>query len=138
MDVDVPPEKYQIELMTSPEVKEAMKETSIVIIHVGSMEQHGPHLPINSDTAIGAAVMRMGAAKFYKETGKRVLVAPSICFGQSLHHMSYPGTIALQPETCVQIMTEICLGFTKQGFKKIQDMMKYLILFRIKSLREFS
>ena len=119
MDLDVPPEKYQIELMTSPEVREAMKETGIVIVHVGSMEQHGPHLPINSDTAIGAAVMRMGAAKFYKETGKRVLVAPSICFGQSLHHMSYPGTIALQPETLVQIMTEICLGLAKQGFKKI-------------------
>jgi len=110
---------FEIANMTSPEVEEAMKETGIVIVHVGSMEQHGPHLPIKSDTVIGYEVSRRAAEKFYKETGKRVLLAPSIPFGQSLHHMKYPGSIALQPETLITIMTEICLGLANQGFKKI-------------------
>ncbi|MBN2336016.1 creatininase family protein [Candidatus Bathyarchaeota archaeon] len=118
-DSGVPERKYVISEMTSPEVKEAMKETGIVIVHVGSMEQHGPHLPIKTDTSIGATVSRKAAAKFYKETGRRVLVAPSIPFGMSLHHMSYPGTISLQPETLVTVMTEVCLGLASQGFKKI-------------------
>ncbi len=113
------PSNYVISEMTSPEVKEAMKETGIVIVHVGAMEQHGPHLPIKTDTSIGFEVSKRGAAKFFKETGKRVLVAPSIPFGMSLHHMNYPGTISLQPDTLVTVMTEICLGLASQGFKKI-------------------
>lgn len=111
--------KFLIQEMTSPEVKEAMSETGIVIVHVGSMEQHGPHLPIKTDTSIGHEVSKRAASKFYNKTGKRVLIAPSIPFGMSLHHMSYPGSISLQPETIVKVMTEICLGFAKQGFKKI-------------------
>jgi creatinine amidohydrolase len=112
-------QKIVISEMTSPEVKEAMEETGIVIVHVGAMEQHGPHLPIKTDTSIGFEVSKRGAEKFFKETGRRVLVAPSIPFGMSLHHMNYPGTISLQPETLVTVMSEICLGFASQGFKKI-------------------
>ena len=112
-------QKILIQEMTSPEVREAQKETSIVIVHVGSMEQHGPHLPIKTDTTIGHEVSKRAAEKFYNQTGRRVLLAPSIPFGMSLHHMNYPGTISLQPETLVTVMTEICLGFAKQGFKKI-------------------
>lgn len=116
---EVPDQKYVIQEMTSPEVREAMKETGIVIVHVGSMEQHGPHLPIKTDTTIGFEVSRRAAAKFYQKTGRRVLVAPSIPFGMSLHHMAYPGTISLQPETLVTVMTEVCLGLARQGFRKI-------------------
>ena len=119
MTFDFSKNLFEIANMTSPEVKEAMKETGIVIVHVGSMEQHGPHLPIKSDTVIGYEVSRRAAEKFFKETGKRVLLAPSIPFGQSLHHMNYPGSIALEPETLIKIMTEICLGLAKQGFSKI-------------------
>lgn len=111
--------EFMIQEMTSPEVKEAMSETGIVIVHVGSMEQHGPHLPIKTDTSIGFEVSRRAALKFLKKTGKRVLLAPSLPFGMSLHHMSYPGSISLQPETLVKVMTEICLGFSNQGFGKI-------------------
>lgn len=111
--------KIEISEMTSPEVTEALTETGIVIVHVGSMEQHGPHLPIKTDTTIGYEVSKKGAEKFYEKTGRRVLLAPSIPFGMSLHHMNYPGSISLQPETLVTVMTEICLGFAKQGFKKI-------------------
>jgi len=112
-------QKTLIQEMTSPEVREAMKETGIVIVHVGSMEQHGPHLPIKTDTTIGFEVSRRAAAKFYQKTSRRVLVAPSIPFGMSLHHMAYPGTISLQPETLVTVMTEVCLGLARQGFSKI-------------------
>ena len=116
---EVNEKRFLIAEMTSPEVTEAMEETGIVIVHVGSMEQHGPHLPIKTDTSIGFEVSRRGAEKFLKETGRRVLLAPSLVFGMSLHHMSFPGTISLQPETLVKVMTEICLGFAEQGFKKI-------------------
>ncbi len=58
-------QKTLIQEMTSPEVREAMKETGIVIVHVGSMEQHGPHLPIKTDTTIGFEVSKRAAAKFY-------------------------------------------------------------------------
>src|SRR4030042_7044695 len=116
---ELPIQKYVIQEMTSPEVREAMKETGIAVVHGGSMEQHGPHLPIKTDTSIGFEVSRRAAAKFHERTGRRVLVAPSIPFGMSLHHMSYPGTVSLQPETLVTVMTEVCLGLARQGFRKV-------------------
>lgn len=116
---DRPCNEFLIQEMTSPEVREALSETGIDIVHVGSMEQHGPHLPIKTDTSIGFEVSRRAAEKFLNKTGKRVLLAPSLPFGMSLHHMSYPGTISPQPETLVRVMTEICLGFANQGFGKI-------------------
>jgi creatinine amidohydrolase len=119
MNNNISNSKFIISEMTSPEVKDAIKETGMVIVHVGSMEQHGPHLPIKTDTTIGFEVSKRAAAKFLEETGRRVLLAPSLPFGMSLHHMSYPGTISLQPETLVTVMKEICLGFASQGFTKI-------------------
>jgi len=77
--------EFLIQEMTSPEVKEAISETGIVIVHVGSMEQHGPHLPIKTDTSIGFEVSRRAAEKFFRKTGNRVLLAPSLWYEPSSH-----------------------------------------------------
>lgn len=99
--------------MTWPEVREVLKETDLAIIPVGSCEQHGLHLPLGTDHVQALEHCRKIAVK----TG--AVVAPVLSVGVSEHHMGFPGTITLAPQTLVQVLFEACRSLSKHGFKKI-------------------
>jgi creatinine amidohydrolase len=104
-----------IERMTSPQVKEAIKQGySTVLVAVGSNEQHGPHLPTGTDSLIGDMLVDEAA----RRVGK-VLVAPTIRVGASEHHMAYPGTITLREEVLEEIIVDYCRSLSRHGFKTI-------------------
>lgn len=84
----------------------------MVIIPSGSVEQHGPHLPIITDAAIGEAE----AARVAEKLG-RAFAAPVIRPGLSAHHMAFPGSLTLTPETYVRELEEVCLSLARHGFK---------------------
>ena len=90
--------------MTWPEVKAALKETNVAIIPVGSCEQHGLHLPVGTDHLLGMTMARTIA----KEAG--AVVAPVLWVGYSEHHMGFPGTITLTPNTLAHLLTRIILA----------------------------
>jgi creatinine amidohydrolase/Fe(II)-dependent formamide hydrolase-like protein len=96
------------------DVKDFLKVHDVVIVPVGSCEQHGPHLPIDTD-AYDAFWLSMKAA----EKAQCTLVAPPIYYGVSCHHMDFPGTITLNPYTLEQLAYEVVCSLTKHGFKKI-------------------
>ena len=112
-------EKFLLAEMAWPDVKEALKETDIALVSVSSTEQHGPHLPVKTDAVIGYEVCKRAAARLYAETGKRVVIAPPLHIGMSLHHMSFPGTISLKPETLLNVITDVCWCLSEHGFKKL-------------------
>ena len=60
----------------------------LVLVPVGSIEQHGPHLPLDTDTAIAVAVSNAVAARL----GGDVLIAPPVSYGSSGEHQSFAGT----------------------------------------------
>jgi len=99
--------------MTWEEVRDRVKEVDIVIVPVGSTEQHGSALPLGTDSyaAIGLA----------EDTAKRtgVVIAPPIWYGDSAHHMAFPGTITLKPETLIELVKDVCESLVKHGFKKL-------------------
>lgn len=99
--------------LTWPEVEAYLKENDLVILPVGSMEQHGRHMAEDNDTFTALEIAKRVAEK----TG--VLVAPAIPFGYSVHHMNFPGTITLTFETLVRVYKEVCKSLLKHGFKKI-------------------
>jgi creatinine amidohydrolase len=99
--------------MTWPEVEEALRETDVVIIPVGSCEQHGLHLPLGTDMIQALERCKKIAVR------ARALVAPVLYVGYSEHHMHFPGTITLSPETLVQVLFEACESLSKHGFKRI-------------------
>lgn len=106
-------QKIMLMEMTWPEVKEALKETNVIIIPIGSIEQHGLHLPLETDYIQAIELAKRIAEK------AGALVAPVILCGHSHHHMGFPGTISLKPETLAQVIFEACQCLGRHGFNKI-------------------
>ena len=84
-----------------PEVPE---QGAQVLVPVGSTEQHGPHLPLDTDTVIAQAVCRRVAERL---DDPRVLIAPAIAFGSSGEHQGFPGTVSIGTETLKLVMVEL-------------------------------
>lgn len=103
--------EHLIEWMTVNEVRAAMRRTKTIILPVGVVEQHGYHLPLNTDTYVGYVIARRAAAK----TG--CLVAPPLNYGYSGGGLT--GTINVSPQVVGLMIMEILESLTIQGFKTI-------------------
>lgn len=104
-----------LEEYTWPEVESALEAgTRTVIVAVGSVEQHGPHLPLIMDTLDGEELSRRVAEKLGD-----ALAAPPIRPGCSGHHMDFPGTITLPPETLMDVIRSYCRSFDEHGFEHV-------------------
>jgi mycofactocin precursor peptide peptidase len=73
-----------------------------IIIPLGSTEQHGPHLPLDTDTRIAIAVAREAGARL----GRAWSLAPAIAYGASGEHQSFPGTISIGTEVLTTLLVE--------------------------------
>lgn len=74
-----------------------------VLVPLGSTEQHGPHLPLNTDTAIATAVAQATAARLPGP----VLVAPAIAYGASGEHQGFPGTVSIGHNALHLLLVEL-------------------------------
>lgn len=98
--------------MTWPEVADYLRSSDMVLVPVGSTEQHGPHLPLGSDIIDAQAV----SLRIAQKTG--VLVAPLLSVGISDYH-KLPGTISVTPETFEAVLFDAAQSLARQGFKRI-------------------
>lgn len=104
--------------MTWLEVKEALEETDIVLVSVGSVENHGAHLPLDSDNLKNQEFMRRSSKKL-EERGIKNVYGPMIPFGFCPNHMDFPGTITLSASTLHTVIKEVCLCLIKHGFRRV-------------------
>lgn len=74
-----------------------------VLVPVGSTEQHGPHLPLDVDTAIAVAVCKEAA----RRGGDGLRVAPPVTYGASGEHQDFPGTVSIGTEALASTLVEI-------------------------------
>lgn len=98
--------------MSWTEVEDLLTRTDMVIMPVGALEEHGPHLPIGTDILNGLERAKLVAQR------TDVLVAPILFPGNSPYHLGFPGTISLPAETIQQVFFEAAQSLMRQGFKR--------------------
>ena len=96
-----------------PEAEKAAKNGKVVIIPCGSIEEHGTHLPLCTDS-LQAEYVALGVAK---KTG--CLVAPPLRYGLCNSTRNFPGTITITFDSLRSIMTDILEDFIRNGFKRL-------------------
>jgi len=98
------------------ELEEARKYDPVVIVPVGSIEQHGPHCPLDVDISVPYAL----ATKVAEEIDEfPVLVAPPVWWGLSHYNQGFIGTITLRLETQIELLSDICRSIYSSGFKRM-------------------
>ena len=105
--------EYRLYKLTRPEIEEYLKKNDTVLVPIGSTEQHGKHMAVDTDAFTAQEISNRVAEK----TG--VLVAPVISYGYSPHHMNFAGTVTLTSQTLVNVIKEVCGSLIHHGFKKI-------------------
>jgi creatinine amidohydrolase len=93
------------------------KANVVLIQPVGSIEQHGPHLPIVVDSAIGTAVLGKALEKLPPNVPAYAL--PPLYYGKSNEHWHFPGTITLSAQTLLAVLLEVAESIYRSGFRKL-------------------
>ncbi|MFE6489761.1 mycofactocin biosynthesis peptidyl-dipeptidase MftE, partial [Streptomyces sp. NPDC057757] len=85
----------------------AVPAGALVLVPVGSTEQHGPHLPLDTDSVIARAVARRAADTLSWGTAGPPLVAPALVYGASGEHAGFPGTVSIGHEALGAVIVEM-------------------------------
>ena len=108
---------WQLAHLTITDIKEYLKEKDIILVPIASTEQHGPHLPLWTDTVTALEISHRVAHKI------GVLYAPAIWTGYSPQHMHEPGqgrgTITLRSSTLLNLMYDVARSLIHHGFNRI-------------------
>lgn len=107
--------QYRYELLTWPEINEAVALNKVIILPTGSTEQHALHLPLDADTKLTAAIVYEAGRRAPEDT----LVLPPVAYGYCHHVMDFPGTINIEPTTFVRLLLDITRSVAYHGFKRI-------------------
>jgi creatinine amidohydrolase len=93
---------------------EALSRDAVVLIPTGALEQHGPHLPLLTDTILATAV----AEGVERRLPTQTLLTPPVWLGASAHHLLYAGTLSATFEGYGSTMSAIVESLLPHGFRK--------------------
>ena len=99
------------------ELRTLAEQDAIVIVPVGSTEQHGPHLPVQVDALLASEVAKRTARQMADSAP--VVVTPAVWCGLAEHHMSLGGTITLDFDTFSRLLGCIVGSLVRHGFRRI-------------------
>jgi len=102
-----------IDRLTRDQFQQATQETDLVILPVGAVEQHGPHLPLGTDYFHARELARAAA----QQTG--CLVAPALTYGVCRSTAQFPGTLTIRPETLKALALDVGAALLAQGFRRL-------------------
>lgn len=107
--------KYKYGEMTWPEVAQAAKENRLALVPVATIEDHGPHLPVDTDVLLCTEVCSQAAARVTDQ----VVLVPPILHGYSPHHLDFPGPITIGAQTFIQYVLDVGKSLAHHGFRRI-------------------
>jgi creatinine amidohydrolase len=111
--------EHFLERMTWPEVDDRIRRgVDAVLLPIGTTEQHGPHMPLDTDCFIARSISERAAAHGEDE-GVSLVVAPTLNVTLSWYHMQFPGSIRLSTTTFLQVFREVCDSLVQHGLEHV-------------------
>ncbi len=104
-----------LQSLTWPEAADGAIKNKVVLVPLGSLEQHGHHLPLITDTALVEGV----AQGLHEVMPDDILLLPTLWCGHSTHHLAYAGTISLTQPVYQAVIIDICDSLIKSGATRI-------------------
>ncbi|MDP8958278.1 MAG: creatininase family protein [Actinomycetota bacterium] len=101
--------------LTWQEAREALATARLALLPVGSCEQHGPHLALDTDLAVAEAFAR----RLEADLGEAAMLCPSIPYGLSEHHMGFPGTLTLRPAAFTGMLLDVVESLARWGLRRV-------------------
>jgi creatinine amidohydrolase len=107
--------KYRYGELTWPEVKAAAERPCVAIVPIATLEDHGHHLPIDTDLLLCTSVCELAASR----AADRTVLVPAINHGYSPHHMDFPGALTIGAHTLIDYGLDVCKSLAHHGFQRI-------------------
>jgi creatinine amidohydrolase len=108
--------KHRLAEMAWPEVRDAAAAGRVVLQPTAAIEQHGPHLPVDTDNLVVTELCEAAATRHPDE----FIVSPCVPFGFNDHNMEFPGTISISPETLLAFYVDLGKSLVTNGFSRIR------------------
>lgn len=102
--------------LTTDDFRDLDAERHVALLPIGAIEQHGPHLPLDTDARIAEAIAAAAVERLSGDVG--VLVLPTVAVGSSDEHQAYPGTLSHPAEHLVAVLTDIGDGVAHAGLRR--------------------
>ncbi len=102
--------------LTWPEAQERFRQVDVALLPVGAIEQHGPHLPLDTDAFDADYLAKRVAAAC---PDPKPLVLPLVSYGVSYAHDDFSGTLSVSPDTMARLVYEIGMSVARQGITKL-------------------
>jgi creatinine amidohydrolase len=114
----IPPHRYWA-YYTWQEIDAIAKRdrNATAVLNVGAVEQHGPHLPLITDTLLGMEVLGAALARLPEDV--TVLALPPTMFGKSVEHITFPGTLTFTGDTLRLVLRDLAASVARSGFTKL-------------------
>ncbi|PYO93789.1 MAG: creatininase [Gemmatimonadetes bacterium] len=107
---------HELAQLTWEEVRDLERGQTIVVLPVGAIEAHGPHLPLDSDVVIATAMARSGAEQLAAR-GHTVLVLPALAYTAASFGAAFHGTLSISGITVTAVMVDLARSLSQQGFR---------------------
>lgn len=107
---------HEMAQLTWEEVRDLDRAATLVVLPVGAIEAHGPHLPLDTDVVIATAMARAGATKLAAR-GHAVLILPALAYTAASFGAEFQGTLSLSGVTVTAIVVDLARSLSQQGFR---------------------
>lgn len=108
-------ERYRYGEMTWPEIAAAAKAGRLAVVPIATIEDHGLHLPVDTDLLLCCAVCEEAVSR----AADRAVLVPAINHGFSPHHLDFPGALTVGAETLIRYGVDVCKSLAHHGFERI-------------------
>lgn len=99
------------------QIADIPKEGALVVLPIGAVEQHGPHLPVFTDTLISEVMLTEAFERLPEDAN--IWLLPAVPYGKSTEHLGHPGTISLSATTLMAVILDIAKSLGRSGFRRL-------------------